>query len=42
MNGPAWAGDGNGQPAFSWDKWRHVAHRGMIEAYKTQFELQAP
>lgn len=23
-------------------RWKHVSHRGMINTYKTEFELQAP
>ena len=44
VNGPAWEGDGNGQPPFSWSSpaWRHIAHRGMIDTYRTTFEVMAP
>ncbi|GFH22241.1 phospholipase B-like, partial [Haematococcus lacustris] len=42
VNGPAWAADGNGQPPFSWSAWPHVAHRGMINTYRTAFEMQEP
>lgn len=42
VNGPAWAADGNGQPPFSWAKWKGIAHRGMIDTYRTEFELHEP
>ena len=39
VNGPTW---GPGLPPFAWKDWPKLAHRGMRDEYRTEWELQQP
>jgi hypothetical protein len=40
VNGPTW--HEAGLPPFRWSNWPHVAHKGMRDEYRTEWELQEP
>ncbi|GAX76035.1 hypothetical protein CEUSTIGMA_g3478.t1 [Chlamydomonas eustigma] len=40
VNGPTW--NDHGLPPFRWAEWKDVAHFGMRDEYRTEWELQEP